>query len=115
MKVNFSIEQGADWVLNFTCKNADGTAKNLTGATLLMTLKTDKYLLDTDASVIKITPTLDATPTDGLFVATCPHGTTINLSGTYYYDLKVIDAASVASYPIKGVVTFTSIVTQRVS
>ena len=114
MKQNFSSPQGADWVLNLAVTQA-GVPKSLSGATLFMTLKTDKSLADTDTGVIRITPVVSATPSDGTAVATVPASTTIGLSGTYYYDVKVKFGDGTFIVLASGVVTFTSIVTNRIA
>ena len=113
MKQNFSSPQGADFVLNFTVKDSTGSARDIEGWSFFMTLKTDKNLPDTDPSVLKITPII-VDHTAGTVVATIPAGTSIDLEGTYYYDVKAKDDNDVILYLVNGVITFSSIVSQRV-
>lgn len=95
---NTTIDQGADWFINFTYKQPDGTPVNITGYTAALQVRTSPLAavavltLDTDAglTITGVTGTIAAHATAAQ--------TTIIPNGKYAYDLEI-------TAPGTGVVT----------
>ena len=78
--------------LDVTVKQADGTAYNLTGSTLFLTVKTALTVVDASATITKtLTAHDDATAGQSHFdILTADNAT----AGTYYYDVQLKDATA---------------------
>jgi hypothetical protein len=99
---NVVIDQGADWFLNVTYDNPDGTPVNLTGYTAALQLRS----LPTDpVSVLSLSTGSGITITGatGLVAirATATQTRAID-EGIYYYDLEITSASGVVTRLIQG-------------
>jgi hypothetical protein len=93
---NVVIDQGADWFLNVTYDNPDGTPVNITGYTAALQLRS----LPTDSvAVLSLTTGAGITITGatGLVAihATATQTRAID-EGVYYYDLEISSTSSPA-------------------
>jgi hypothetical protein len=88
---NTTIDQGADWFINFTYENPAGTPVNLTGATAALQIRTSPLA---KTAVLTLTSAVDdgitITPLTGLIAcrATATQTTAIT-NGRYAYDLEI--------------------------
>ena len=71
-----------------TITKADGTAQDITGWTVWMTIKAAFSDTDAQAKVQKIVTT-HTNPTGGVTTITILASDTTALSGTYYYDIQI--------------------------
>ena len=95
-KIDLELTYGAHWSLDMTCKDHDGDAINLTGATLNFRMKSGSTTVMTrtngDGCAISVaasgTCVVTVTPT---------HQSTASLTAgkTYKYEFQVIDSGSV--------------------
>ena len=91
---NVVIDQGADWFLNVTYDNPNGTPVNLTGYTAALQLRS----LPTDTvAVLTLTTSagITITPLTGLVAihATATQTRAID-EGIYYYDLEITQTST---------------------
>jgi hypothetical protein len=88
---NTTIDQGADWFINFTYENPAGTPVNLTGATAALQIRTSPLA---KTAVLTLTSAVGGgitiTPLTGLIAcrATATQTTAIT-NGRYAYDLEI--------------------------
>jgi hypothetical protein len=88
---NTTIDQGADWFINFTYENPAGTPVNLTGATAALQVRTSPLA---KTAVLTLTSAAGGgiviTPLTGLIAcrATATQTTAIT-NGRYAYDLEI--------------------------
>jgi hypothetical protein len=99
---NVVIDQGADWFLNVTYDNPDGTPVNLTGYTAALQLRS----LPTDpVSVLSLTTGAGITITGATGLveirATATQTRAID-EGIYYYDLEITSVSGVVTRLIQG-------------
>ena len=88
--------RGADYTINVTITNSDGTAYDLTGCKVYFTMNTSSTPpsdgTDTTAA-LQASVSSFSTPTTGIASINVPHSSTATLAETtYYYDIKLIDA-----------------------
>jgi hypothetical protein len=95
--MDFTLYQGDTKRLHFSLKRDDGTALELTGATLRWQASKLKA-----TGVFSSTPVLQKTETDGIQIDDETGGLvtvvlepedTVNLSGLFYHELEAIDAS----------------------
>lgn len=111
-KQNYIANQNNDFVLNLAFTNSDGTERNITGYDILFTAKTDKRIADDDESVIKIEGVISDGP-GGEASITLDKEVTIDMAGTYYYQVDYIDTNGVRNTFEYGVITFKKAVSIR--
>lgn len=99
---NVTIDQGADWFLNVTYDNPDGTPINLTGYTGALQLRS---LPDDSVAVLSLSTGSGITITGatGLVAirATATQTRAID-EGIYYYDLEITSTTGVVTRLIQG-------------
>jgi hypothetical protein len=99
---NVAIDQGADWFLNVTYDNPDGTPVNLTGYTSALQLRS---LPDDSVAVLSLTTGAGITIT-GLTGTVAIHATATQTraidEGIYYYDLEITSNTGVVTRLIQG-------------
>lgn len=94
---NTTIDQGADWYINFTYENPAGTPVNLTGATAALQVRTSPLA---KTAVLTLTSAvgngITITPLTGLIEchATAAQTTAI-VNGKYAYDLEITQSGIV--------------------
>jgi hypothetical protein len=107
-----SLFRGDSYPLAFTLKNAGtGTAVDLTGCTLLLTVDTLADPPDDTTQVFQLTGELDADPTTGKVYFT-PDTTDTATVGTYYYDVQLTDADSNIRTVVKSTLTISMDITK---
>lgn len=101
---NFEIYKGDDLTLQVTVKNADGTAKDLTGATIKWQLSTGvnatpALISKQNGSGITITDAVN-----GIFEVAIAQADTSSLAAkdTYYHEAEVVDASAKKSTVLTG-------------
>ena len=81
--------------LDVVVKQADGTAYNLTGATLFLTVKTALSVADASATISKTVTTHDDAAAGESHFDITGGATPDNLTaGTYYYDVQLKDSTA---------------------
>jgi hypothetical protein len=112
-QVNFSVDQGAQRVLTFTCKNADGTTQDLTGIVVEFSAEATNEsqtikILSTDGSNPMGSVSIP-TPTNGMVTLTLfPAATAAlfaNRGGFSYWSLWAQPATSSAYTIVDGQIT----------
>ena len=88
---NTTIDQGADWFINFTYENPAGTPVNLTGATAALQIRTSPLA---KTAVLTLTSAVGGgitiTPLTGLIACQATFTqTTVITNGRYAYDLEI--------------------------
>ena len=99
--VDITHTRGDTFVRNLHLANSVGTAINLTGATIVFTIRKDF----TDASALVSSTAVIATPESGDAVVTVSAAAmklALPLVGTYYYDFQLTDSLGVISTIVKG-------------
>ena len=86
---NGVIDQGADWYINFTYQQPNGTPVNLTGFTAAMQLRTSPLARTTVLS-LSTGSGITITPLTGLIAVHATATQTANIApGKYSYDLEL--------------------------
>jgi len=96
---NTVIDQGADWYINFTYKNPNGTAINLTGYSAALQIRTSP--LAATAVLTLLTPDQGISITGATGLIEChatAEQTALITNGKYAYDIEI-------TAPSTGVVT----------
>lgn len=96
---NTVIDQGADWFINFTYKNPDGTPINITGYSAALQIRTSP--LAKTAVLTLTSPSSGITITGGSGLLACQATaaqTALITNGKYAYDIEITN-------PSNGVVT----------
>ena len=87
----FQIRQGEDYTLEFTVRNRDGSAKDLTGAGVRWVLSES---VDSGQKILKTVGGGITIPvgTDGKFEVALDDGDTSGLDGKYHHEAEVTDS-----------------------
>ncbi len=97
--------------VTITIKKADGTAFDLTGATITFTMKKDET--DPDASaVIQKNAVLQVPSTDGIAILTLTSADTAKDTGEYYYDFQLVDSTGRVATLLKETVEILQDITE---
>jgi len=101
-KENLTIDQGADWYINFTYQDSTGTPINLTGFTAALQLRSN--VSDATAALSLATGSgITITGSTGLVAVHATATQTGNIvAGYYYYDLEITSPANVVTRLIEG-------------
>lgn len=110
---NTTIDQGADWYINFTYQDSTGTAINLTGYTAALQLRS--LPADSIAALSLSTGSgITITAATGLIAvhATATQTGAID-AGKYFYDLEITQTStSIVTRIIQGQITVSAQVTR---
>jgi hypothetical protein len=110
---NTTIDQGADWYINFSYKDSAGVAINLTGYTAAMQLRSEPESTTTALSLSSPSSGIVITGATGLIAV---HATAAQtgaiVEGIYYYDLEITSASSIVTRLIQGQITVSPQVTR---
>jgi hypothetical protein len=87
------IIRGDTRVINVTVTNSDGSAKNITGATVWFTANATKDPSSDATAAIQKIVTTHTNPTGGLTTIVLTGTDTNVAAGTYYYDIQVKDSS----------------------
>lgn len=100
---NTTLDQGADWYVNFTYQDNTGTAINLTGYTAAMQLRSEPSDLTAALSLTSPSGGIVITGATGLVAvhATAAQTNTL-VAGVYYYDLEITSAAGIVTRLVQG-------------
>jgi len=101
---NALADQGATWKRTITWKDNAGAAINLTGFTARMELKRNK---SDEQEVLTLTSTSGIVlgGAAGTIAITITADQAIELSGEYFYDLRLVNGSEV-TYLMQGVINF---------
>ena len=110
---NTTIDQGADWYVNFTYQDSTGTAINLTGYTAAMQLRAP-----TDSNIASLSLT---SPSGGIVITAATglvavHATAAQtgalIAGIYEYDLEITSSGGIVTRLVQGQLTVSAQVTR---
>lgn len=105
-KSNYITPQGDDLNINLVFLQSDGvTPQDITGMTIKLLLKPDKYTQDDDPSVIEV-DALIVSAILGTATISMPSSQTAGLSGSYAYKMIQIDGDGIVKTFAYGVITF---------
>lgn len=109
---NTVIDQGADWYINFTYKNPDGTPVNITSYTAALQIRTSPLAKTTVLSLGTGTG-ITITGASGIIAvhATAAQTTAIT-NGRYAYDLEITSPQSIVTRLVQGTIEVTPQVTR---
>lgn len=101
------------WVLTFT---RNGSAINLTGGKVYMTIKTKKSDADANAT-LQVTVTSHTTPASGITTVTLTSSQTnaFVAETTYYYDFRLIESGGTVTTVPPGTFTVKEPITKAVT
>ena len=111
-KENLTIDQGADWYINFTYQDSNGAAINLTGYTAALQLR---------SNVSDAIPALSLATGSGITITGATgliavHATATQTgaisAGYYYYDLEITSASNIVTRLIEGRIQLVAQVTR---
>jgi len=111
---DLSMFRGDDKTWNLTFTDSNGTAINLTSATIFLTVKKNTSDADTSA-VISKTVTAHTNPTGGISALTVTHTDSAIAIGNYYYDIQLVDSAGSVTTITNGSFTIKRDITVRTS
>jgi hypothetical protein len=102
VQYNVEIDQGADWFLNVTYEQPQGTPVNITGYTSALQLRS----LPTDATAVLSLSTGSGITITGASGLVAVHATATQTraidEGIYYYDLEITSQAGVVTRLVQG-------------
>lgn len=110
---NTTIDQGADWYINFYYKDSSNVAINLTGYTAAMQLRSEPEDLTTVLSLSSPSSGIVITGATGLIAvhATAAQTAAI-IAGIYFYDLEITSGSGIVTRLIQGQITVSPQVTR---
>ena len=109
-----SVYRGDDKTFNFTFKNSNGAAINITDWTIFFTLKEHEADADDDAK-IKKDVTSHTSPTDGLSQLSITDSDTNLDPKKYYYDFQIKKDDGIIRTLVKGDFRVLTGITRRTS
>ena len=99
---NVEIDQGADWFLDVTYDNPNGTPVNLTGYTAALQMRS----LPSDNNAVLSLSTgsgITITGSTGLVAIRATANQTRSIDeGTYYYDLEITSSGGIVTRLVQG-------------
>lgn len=111
---DFVFDQGDDEPFQITRQNDDGTAKDITGYTFWLTIKSSKEDSDADA-VVQKTVTSHTDAVNGETTIDLTNADTDGLAGSYVYDIQEKTASGNINTLLKGTMYFDEDVTESTS
>ena len=110
---NTTIDQGADWYINFSYKDDAGVAINLTGYSAAMQLRSEPESATAVLSLSSPSSGIVITGATGLIAV---HATAAQtgaiITGTYYYDLEITSGSGIVTRLIQGQIVVSPQVTR---
>lgn len=101
---NTVIDQGADWYINFTYKNPNGTPINITNYTAALQIRTSPLAA---TAVLTLTSSSGITITGATGLLEC-HATAVQTAaitnGKYSYDIEITSPTGVVTRLVQGTV-----------
>ena len=102
VQYNVEIDQGADWFLNVTYEQPQGTPVNITGYTSALQLRS----LPTDTTAVLSLATGSGITITGATGLVAVHATATQTraidEGVYYYDLEITSQSGIVTRLIQG-------------
>lgn len=114
--MDITLYHKSDQALAFQYFESDGTtARDLTGATVYLTAKTNSYSSTADDSdaLFKVDVTDHTDPTNGQTTISITNAMTNITPGKYHYDIKVKEADNKVYLAQSGICTLTATPTNR--
>jgi hypothetical protein len=109
---NPTLDQGADWYINFTYEDSTGAAINLTGYSAALQLRS----LPTDSTAALSLATGSGITITGSTGLVAVHATAAQTgalqAGKYYYDLEITSGTGIVTRLVQGQVLVTAQVTR---
>lgn len=101
--VELSLDQGADFNVDLTITQDDGSSRNITGSTFTCSLRKSYYSSSVTANLTIIV----ANANSGIIYATANSAITSNIKpGRYLYDIKeTVSSTNSVSRLIEGIIT----------
>jgi hypothetical protein len=110
---NTTIDQGADWYVNFTYQTSAGVAINLTGYTAAMQLRAPTDSLIASLSLSSPSNGIAITAATGLVAVHATAAQTGALvAGIYEYDLELTSSTNIVTRLVQGQLTVLAQVTR---
>ena len=110
---NTTLDQGADWYINFTYQNSSGTPINLTGYTAALQLRSEPSDATAALSLSSPSSGIVITGATGLVAVHASAAQTGALiAGTYYYDLELTSGTGIVTRLVQGQVVVSPQVTR---
>lgn len=110
---NTTIDQGADWYVNFTYQNPAGTPVNITSYTAALQLRTSPLAKTAALSLSSPSSGITITGATGLVAV---HATAVQtadlLPQTYAYDLEITSPSNIVTRLAQGTITVSPNVTR---
>lgn len=111
-KENLTIDQGADWYINFTYQDSNSNPINLTGYTAALQLRSN--VSDQIAALSLSTGSgITITASTGLIAV---HATAAQtgavVAGYYYYDLEITSVSNIVTRLVEGKIQIVAQVTR---
>ena len=110
---NATIDQGADWYVNFTYQDSAGVAINLTGYTAAMQLRAP-----TDSNIVSLSL---SSPSNGITITGATGLVAVRataaqtgalIDGVYEYDLELTSSIGIVTRLVQGQITISPQVTR---
>ena len=110
---NTTIDQGANWFINFTYEDSTGTPINLTGYTAALQVRSDASSPTAVLSLSSPSSGITITGATGLVAVTASAAQTGAIdAGTYVYDLEITSSTGVVTRLVQGQIVVSPQVTR---
>jgi hypothetical protein len=108
-----TIDQGADWVINFTYQDSAGAAINLTGYTAALQLRSEAASTTAVLSLSSPSSGITITGATGLVAVRATAAQTGAIAGgVYVYDLEITSSTGVVTRLVQGQINVSPQVTR---
>ena len=109
---NATMEQGADWQLNFVWQDTTGTPINLTGYSAALQVRSSALAKTTVLSLTNGSGITITTSTGNIAIDATASQTATIVNGAYAYDLKLTSAGGTVTRLVQGTLNVTAAVTR---
>lgn len=109
--LDITRKRGDTMPFRFTIKDSAGADQDVTGFAFYFTVNSDKAPANTDNQQFQLTGTSSSA---GNF-RFAPSAANVDLVGTFYYDVQVVDGAGIIYTVYEGKLTFTQDITKEES
>ena len=101
MAADLTMIQGDTLALDFAITDADGAAVDLTGATIRWQMARSVYAAPDLSKAVGTGITVTSAP-GGLFTVMLAPSDTADITGTFYFEVEIVDASGNVSTPRTG-------------
>lgn len=113
---SLEIVRGDDTAIEVTFTDkATGDPIDLTGSTVMFTVRADRDDTDDENAIIKVDVTVHTDPTAGQTVINMTHEDTAVQTGNFFYDVQYVDTANKVQTLVIGEVAIVQDVTKRIT